>query len=68
MTKTDKFVTALIGGQSVTIKQAVKRFGFASSNSLTGTVSRLRDEGFKIESAYDANSRGRKTFKYYMAA
>lgn len=68
MTKTDKFLNALSNGQKVTIKQAVRRFGFNSRNTLTGTVSKLRNSGLAIEGAYITNSRGRQTFKYYLAA
>ena len=68
MTKTHKFLSALEKGQKVTIKQAVKRFGFNSKNTLTGTVSHLRDAGFDIRGAYVRTANGRETFKYFMAA
>lgn len=68
MTKTDKFLNALESGQMLTIKQAVRRFRFASKNSLTGTVSKLRYAGIKIDGAFIRDSRGRETFKYRIAA
>jgi hypothetical protein len=68
MTKTEKFLNALEKGQKLTIKQAIRRCGFNSKNTLTGTVSHLRDAGVLIEGAYIRDSRGRETFKYFLAA
>ena len=68
MTKIEKFLKALEDGKKITIKQAVQRYGFSSSNSVTGTVCYLRNEGINITGAYVMRSQGRKTFKYFLAA
>jgi hypothetical protein len=68
MTKTDKFLTALQSGKRITIKQALHRYGFASRNSFTGNVSRLRDAGFAIEGAWSRDSKGRESYKYFIAS
>jgi hypothetical protein len=68
MTKTDKFLNALMNGHRVTIKQAVQRYGFASRNSFTGTVCHLRDAGVPIEAEYTRDSKGRERYKYFMAS
>ena len=47
--KTDKLVKKLQAGQRLTASQIRHTCGFASPNSVYGTICRLREEGYKIK-------------------
>lgn len=48
-TMSDKLVRRLQSGKTMTVPQIIDHCGFSSPNSVYGTIARLREEGFKIE-------------------
>lgn len=69
MTKTDKFLNALLKGDKITTKQAVSRFKFASANSTRSAVTRLRElHGYDIVTNRVVDTKGRVKFSYQLAA
>jgi len=50
VSKTDKLVSKLQSGKKLTAAQIMKFCGFGTRNSVYGTISRLREEGYKITS------------------
>lgn len=49
--KTDKLIAKLQEGHKLTTAQIMRQCGFSSPNSVYGTVSRLRGEGYRIKSS-----------------
>ena len=49
MTKINKLAKSFTNGDVLSSKQIISRFGFASVNSVTGTIFNLRKEGLSIE-------------------
>jgi len=65
MTKTEKFLDALLEGNHITTKQAIQRYGFASPESTRSAVARLRMvHGYPIESYEAIDTKGRVKYKY----
>lgn len=62
--KRDRVLQALQKGGRITVQQMVNKFGFASPNSATATISYLREEGFKIALV---ETRGGTGFAYELA-
>jgi hypothetical protein len=52
----------MFDGKSITVMGAMTRFGFASPNSVTATISALRAEGYRIKSRVTRFNR----FAYYI--
>jgi len=52
--KTDKLVMKLEAGQKLTAAQIMRLCGFGSPNSVYGTISRLKGEGYKIRTTESA--------------
>lgn len=48
VSKISRLSNALQNGTTVTIPQAISRFGFASVNSVTRAICTLRERGLKI--------------------
>jgi hypothetical protein len=46
--KINKLLNGLKNGAEVSIAQAISRFGFLTENSVTGSISELRREGYSI--------------------
>ena len=64
MTKTDKVIAAFKSGETLTAKQIVSRFGFASTGAARKTVSNIRLRGYAIYLNKSTDSRGRVKNKY----
>lgn len=64
VSKTDAVLSALRAGETLTAKQIRARFGFASTNSVRGTITNLRREGFPIFTNQHVDTKGRVTNKY----
>lgn len=47
-TMTEKLLKSLKNGSKLSNAQIQSRFGFASHNSVTGTIYRLREQGWNI--------------------
>ncbi len=63
LTKTERLLNAMSGGKRITVWGALTKIGFASPNSVTATISRLRREGFNITSTVARGGR----FSYTLA-
>jgi len=53
-TKTSRVVDALETNDRISLSSIVSRFKFASRNAATGVISKLRDEGYRIQTDLDA--------------
>lgn len=56
--KTNKLVTKLQSGKRLTVAQIMHHCGFAHRNSVYGTISRLRREGYQISSTTNRSGEG----------
>jgi DNA-directed RNA polymerase specialized sigma subunit len=64
LSQKERVLTALRKGQTLTAKQMTARFGIASP---TKVVSRLREDGYRIDTKYQTNSKGVTHSKYMMS-
>tara|TARA_R110002126_G_scaffold246881_1_gene389797 strand:- start:267 stop:521 length:255 start_codon:yes stop_codon:yes gene_type:complete len=64
MTKTEKVLTALKSGETLTAKQITSRFGFTSTGAARKTVSNLRMQGYAIHLNETVDTKGRVKNKY----
>ena len=64
MTKTEKVLTALKSGETLTAKQITSRFGFTSTGAARKTVSYLRMQGYAIHLNKTVDTKGRVMNKY----
>jgi hypothetical protein len=67
-TKTQSLLTALQSGEAMTAKQIRSRFKFATTNSVTATISALRAEGYPIFMNARVNSEGVAVNRYRLAS
>ena len=67
VTKTSALLEALRSGETMTAKQIRSRFKFASTNSVTATISQLRSEGFPIYLNTSVNSKGVEVNRYRLS-
>jgi hypothetical protein len=49
MTKTIKLLNALQRGSSISVSQAISRFGFLSPNAVTSVIRNLRNQGHNVQ-------------------
>jgi hypothetical protein len=47
-TKLDRMIMDLESGKTFTAKEAVRRYGYSSQGSFSGSVTTLRNEGYNI--------------------
>lgn len=63
--KTERLMLALVNGDELTAKQAVQRFGFASTDAVRSTISQLRMRyGIAVYLNERRDTKGRLTRKY----
>lgn len=64
-TKIERLMLALVNGDELTAKQAVQRFGFASTHSVRAAISDLRMRyGIAVYCNEHRDTKGRVTRKY----
>ena len=59
MTRIDKLANDLKEGRAMTVKEIMKRSKLGSAHSVTGTICKLREEGFDIY-LYDKKGKTRR--------